>query len=239
MAEPGAEDGAGIRPTARKLANWFSSHLSMKAISASRAHSRSHTPTGENRNEIGERLQSSSGLGTADATGTRQTQADNRLSSHPSDILVAGGQALSDVGRASEPPREMSSEVGSVTSSISELWNQAFEELRTKEQALIRGYEAVLSKDLAATAGSAMILSNSKSGRRGQMEAILKAKIAEINRNSWKLKFSGKEVPVKDLMEPVAGVIGWANEYINSALSANPYASIAWSGVSLLLPVSL
>ena len=39
-------------------------------------------------------------------------------------------------------------------------------------------------------------------------------------------------------MHPVVGTIRWANDYISNALSANPYASLAWAGVSLLLPVS-
>lgn len=37
-------------------------------------------------------------------------------------------------------------------------------------------------------------------------------------------------------MEPVLGVINRANTFITTALSANPPASIAWAGVSLLLP---
>jgi hypothetical protein len=70
------------------------------------------------------------------------------------------------------------------------------------------------------------------------MNIILKAKVDEVNKNVWKLKFGGKDVPVKDLMQPVAGTIDWANDYTSDALSANPYESLAWAGVSLLLPVS-
>jgi len=68
------------------------------------------------------------------------------------------------------------------------------------------------------------------------MAVILEGKL-KVQQNTWKLKFGGKEVPVKDLMEPVVGIIEKANRYINSSLSANPYASIAWAGVGLFLPV--
>ena len=36
---------------------------------------------------------------------------------------------------------------------------------------------------------------------------------------------------------PVVSMIGWAKDYIGAAASGNPYTAIAWSGVSLLLPV--
>ncbi len=59
-----------------------------------------------------------------------------------------------------------------------------------------------------------------------------------MQRDTWKLKFgSSSEVPVKDLAEPVLSIVGWANDYISEAASGNAYASMAWFGVSLLLPV--
>jgi hypothetical protein len=45
-------------------------------------------------------------------------------------------------------------------------------------------------------------------------------------------------IPLKDLVKPVVGMIQSADDYISDALSAHPYASLAWSGVMLLLPVS-
>jgi hypothetical protein len=66
----------------------------------------------------------------------------------------------------------------------------------------------------------------------------LRERVKEAEKNTWKLKFGGKEVPVKDLIQKVARILDWANQYINGAVSANPFASIAWAGVGLLLPVS-
>ena len=75
-------------------------------------------------------------------------------------------------------------------------------------------------------------------GDREQVEAILKSKVDDANRNVWKLEFGSHEVLVKDMVKPVLNIINAANQYITSALSANPYASMAWVGVSLFLPVS-
>jgi hypothetical protein len=83
-----------------------------------------------------------------------------------------------------------------------------------------------------------VILSGFKVERKAQMTTLLSRKLEEVKENTWKLKFGGHDIPLKDLAQPVVGIIQWADEHISGALSANPYASIAWAGVSLLLPVS-
>lgn len=75
--------------------------------------------------------------------------------------------------------------------------------------------------------------------KREQMQFVLQLKIDEVNRDAWMLKFgSSTEIDFKDIVEPVLGIIKRANNYITQALSGCPQASIAWAGISLLLPVS-
>jgi hypothetical protein len=119
---------------------------------------------------------------------------------------------------------------------IRELWNSAYEKLRAEEEALVRDYEAKLSGDLGAGLGS--MLGATAMRKREQLDAILQRKMDEINRETWKLRFGSNEYLVKDLAEPALGAINRVNEYISGALASNPYASIAWTGVSMLLPVS-
>lgn len=38
-------------------------------------------------------------------------------------------------------------------------------------------------------------------------------------------------------MQPILGAVSLVNEYVTDAMSVNPYASLAWAGISLLLPV--
>jgi hypothetical protein len=72
------------------------------------------------------------------------------------------------------------------------------------------------------------------------MQFVLQRKMNEVNGDAWKLKFgSWTEIEVKNIVKPVLGVINWANSYITQALSGSSQASIAWSGISLLLPVRL
>jgi N-terminal domain of NWD NACHT-NTPase len=132
-----------------------------------------------------------------------------------------------------ESSREDSSQANSVLGPIRELWNQAYDDLRAKEENLVKDYEAALNGNLTN-----VVPSESNIGKEDQMKVILETKLEEVKQNMWKLQFGASDVPVKDLVQPVVGIIDWANQYINAAVSANPYASLAWAGVGLLLPVS-
>jgi hypothetical protein len=119
---------------------------------------------------------------------------------------------------------------------IRELWSIAYEKLREEDDALVLDYEKKLCGDLGA--GLSALVGANAMGRREQMAGILQRKMDEVNRETWKLRFGNAgDVAVKDLAEPVLGVISRANEYIAGALASNPYASMAWTGVALLLPV--
>jgi hypothetical protein len=132
---------------------------------------------------------------------------------------------------------------------ISELWNEAYEDLRTKEKILVVQYEETLSGRLKTIQAGSLIggltalvpvtvLSSSKIKRKDQMQTILEAMMEEANQKTWKLRFGSEyEISARDVMQPLVGAINGANDYITGVLSPNPYASLAWAGVSLLLPV--
>lgn len=123
---------------------------------------------------------------------------------------------------------------------IVELWDEAYEELAKKDKSLVANYEAHLSKSLVgAVASSAVLFSGlEKTKRCEQMKALLAKKIKEIDEGEWKLKFKDHELAVKDLVEPVTGIIGWAKDFVGTSLEPSPYGSIAWAGECVLLPVS-
>ncbi|KAL2167915.1 hypothetical protein VTG60DRAFT_653 [Thermothelomyces hinnuleus] len=115
---------------------------------------------------------------------------------------------------------------------IRKLWDLAYDKLREEEEGAILEYEKKLQVcgDLGSVIGTGV-------PRRERMTGLLQRKMDEVNRDSWKLRFGSKEVLVKDLAEPVLGIISRANDYITGAVAANPYAATAWTGVALLLPV--
>lgn len=116
---------------------------------------------------------------------------------------------------------------------IRELWNEAYEELKLKEEKLIEDYEATLVGNVsAAVLGSTV-------GKKDRIKAIVTAKMAEVKENTWRLNFGRNEIAVKDLAEPIVGIMKWADKNVGDALSASPPATIAWAGVVLLMPVSI
>ncbi len=171
-----------------------------------------------------------------------------RPKSQSSPALADGGAAGS--GSKTQPPKTVTaapqpqvlSKPAFVFSQISdarpirELWNIAYEKLREEDGELVQQYETALLRpgDLMTSLGSII---GANANRRVLMDTLLRSKIEEVQRDAWKLKFGGAEVPVKDLVEPVLRVVSWANEYITDAASGSLYTSVAWFGVSLLLPV--
>ncbi|KAK1702341.1 hypothetical protein BDP67DRAFT_422358 [Colletotrichum lupini] len=120
--------------------------------------------------------------------------------------------------------------------SIRQLWDVAYQNLRNQEESLVQEFEDQICGNLAAGLGVGV---RSHAGTKDWLATILKHKMDQVNRESWKLKFGSSEVEVQDVVKPVLAVVDWANDFVAKALVSNPYASIAWSGVSLLLPLLL
>ena len=131
-----------------------------------------------------------------------------------------------------------SSEVAEETS-ISELWNQAYEALRETDPKLVLRYEECLSSTMSTMVGMTVTFSGiGKLQRQQQMEALLRKKIEEDKERNWSIPFGNDRIAVRDLAEPVVGIIDWVQGFVADALKSSPYGSIAWAGVCLLLPVS-
>jgi hypothetical protein len=135
---------------------------------------------------------------------------------------------------------------------ISELWNEAWDELQIKGPALFKEYEEHVDKAVSrspkshsimaamtATHSSATAFSGLGKLQRAQiMKALLEERIEELKSEQWKIKFGENQFAVRGMVGPVVGFIDWAKDFIGTAADASPYSSIAWAGVSLLLPVS-
>ncbi len=119
---------------------------------------------------------------------------------------------------------------------IRELWNVAYERLREEDEELVQQYEAELLHPLSLRTSLGTIIGAS-ANRRVLMDAKLRRNLDEAQRDVWKLKSDSFELLAKDLFEPLLCVVEWANDYVTAAVGVNGFASIAWFGVSLLLPV--
>ncbi|KAM0251267.1 hypothetical protein ACHAQJ_008258 [Trichoderma viride] len=116
--------------------------------------------------------------------------------------------------------------------SIYELWNVAYEKLRHENAELVTEYETELDDNMAAGLDR---VPASTIGKR--MEAILKNQMIEVNWDAWKLKFMSSERQIKDLVKPILGIVSLASGYVADGMSLSPCASLAWAGISVLLPL--
>ncbi|KAL7954396.1 ankyrin repeat-containing domain protein [Trichoderma compactum] len=190
----------------------------------------------------------------------KQRQKHSSSSSANETVAVASGdarqgQGCQDVTNASESgitnastddqtgrnetnERSTASRVDHVPSTlddtpIQELWNVAYERLREENSALVAEYESTLKGVVAA--GVAQTLSF-KANIREQMWTILQRRMEEVNNNT-KLKLGDLEIQMENTSQLILNIINSANNYISQAVSANPFASIAWTGISFLLPL--
>jgi len=70
------------------------------------------------------------------------------------------------------------------------------------------------------------------------VETIVKSKLQDREVDQLIINLGKEPVKVREQGEKVIKFILWSNDIVSRALSAQPYAALAWSGVSVLLPVS-
>lgn len=110
------------------------------------------------------------------------------------------------------------------------LWAFAYERVRQDNVKLAREFEACLGVSATNTNhdDDSDFCSKIDEIQRKALEDIDTAKESQLDKTTAKIK--------RCFERGIAVIIG-AKDLIASAASANPYAALAWSGVSLLLPV--
>lgn len=165
----------------------------------------------------------------------------NTGSAPPISVSVQPAPTIPPVVRAEQNSslvlNHVSDGVPQESKSILGLWSEAYQDLKAQQSELVNKYEARLSNDPLMILSPISGLLGIQVSAQDQMATFLRKKMSEVEGKAWKLKFGDKEFRVKDLAEPVVGIIKWTEKYVDGAISANPYASVAWAGISLLLPL--
>ncbi|KAK4077056.1 uncharacterized protein Triagg1_4023 [Trichoderma aggressivum f. europaeum] len=156
---------------------------------------------------------------------TRHTQQSQKLHEGTDTNTTPEGN-----DEANEGTERSSTPLFTENTPIRELWIVAYERLRDEDGELIKNYEIELKKSVPASLGQMIPI---RANKRDEVEAILRIKMEEINKNASSL------ARVDDFTQLFFKVVDSANDYIRGAASANPYTSIAWIGVSFVLPLLL
>lgn len=118
-----------------------------------------------------------------------------------------------------------------------ELWDQAYNDLKNDDSALITVYERILSYELNENSSSSVALDYNKSSidqidqamRRSQMGQLVHAGLKKIEQGAQ----------VKQGIENAMHVVLSAKDIISSAIQTVPQSALAWTGVCFALQVSL
>jgi hypothetical protein len=70
------------------------------------------------------------------------------------------------------------------------------------------------------------------------LESSLPGRIQEIEDHRWPIPLTNGQMDFGDVVEKFVDVVAMAKDFVGGALSANPTASLAWSGVCFGIQVS-
>ena len=111
-------------------------------------------------------------------------------------------------------------------------WTRAYDMLRGRQPELMEDYMKHLASVQDGAAGGDLSTARS-------VESIMKKLLEDREKKQWQVSLLGKDVKVREQVEKLAKFLLWSDPFVKTAVSAQPYAALAWSGVSLLLPVGI
>jgi hypothetical protein len=105
----------------------------------------------------------------------------------------------------------------------------AYDKFRKEESSLVADYD----KHVLGNAADSADLSS-----RESVEAALKTLLEDRKKKQWKIPLLGHDIKIRAQVERLVKILQWSDPLVKDAVSTQPYAALAWSGVSLLLPAS-
>jgi hypothetical protein len=118
--------------------------------------------------------------------------------------------------------------------SIRKLWAVAYKSLREEEDSPVQTFENQIRRNMPDIADRMSSDANTKDW----MSKVVQTQMDQVKRDALKLRFGNFEMEAQEVVKSVLAVVNWSKDYVSKALTSNPTASIAWGGVTLLLPVS-
>ncbi|KAK2809659.1 hypothetical protein FQN50_003716 [Emmonsiellopsis sp. PD_5] len=132
-------------------------------------------------------------------------------------------KAISSCDAVSEIPQDLN---------LNNLWEEAYNILQKEDPKIIDAYE----RDLLAVQDPENEAPNG-ADRETQLRNLLDSKLQDIENSQLKITVNGETVVIKDQVRKIVKSILAAKKVIGAIVSLEPHASMAWSGLMLLLPI--
>ena len=107
----------------------------------------------------------------------------------------------------------------------------AYEALKSRDPLLVAEYEQQL-----VSSGVPHIEAKQPSMSQERIATIVKQKLENRNTKRLVTRLGTRPIKIRENGENIIKFILWANSFISAAVSTQPYAALAWSGVSIILP---
>ena len=122
------------------------------------------------------------------------------------------------------------------SSQLENLWKNAYEALKARDRDLVEVYTLSLAalNDIQINCPQTSVPDLTPN----EINIVVKKRLDYLETKQLMIHLRGKPIKVREQGEKVIQFILWSNGFISTALSTQPYAALAWSGVSILLPVS-
>ncbi|MCJ1264872.1 hypothetical protein MMC22_004747 [Lobaria immixta] len=130
-------------------------------------------------------------------------------------------------------PVSVNSQVDGDGSQSQDLWMRAYNALERRDPELLAAYASHLTPTYSSTAPTRRALSPEL------IEAVIETQMHDDEAKKLVFHLGTHSIKVREQGEKVIKFILWSNDFISAAVTAQPYAALAWSGVSVLLPLLL
>lgn len=119
-----------------------------------------------------------------------------------------------------------------------ELWKQAYEQLRHDKRDLVKEFENILRT--ASNIPSPDESKGTPEGDQNTMESIARAQQERMRNRQWTWALFGSKTKIRETVDAIFKLVIDSSALISIGMSlAPPYVSIPWSAISALIPVSL
>lgn len=115
-----------------------------------------------------------------------------------------------------------------------DLWRRAYQDLKNREKALVETFERNIRYIANATADTEQTPFD-----RGTIQKIAEQKIDARKAERLSIQLGNYPVELRAVGEKIIEGLLWSSTLIGAAVSTQPYAALAWSGVSMILPLLL
>ena len=111
-------------------------------------------------------------------------------------------------------------------------WIRAYKIVEEREPELMTDYKRHIASLQAGTTTSGDPLTPQT------IESVVSKLLEDREKKQWQVSLLGKDIKIREQVERLATFLLWSDQIVKPALSTQPYAALAWSGVSILLLVS-